>query len=30
MLAGWKEDKNNTLSADDLFDLYIQLYNYCT
>ncbi|KAL1592063.1 hypothetical protein SLS59_009945 [Nothophoma quercina] len=29
MLAGWKEDKNNTISADDLFDLYIQLYNDC-
>ncbi|KAF3009780.1 hypothetical protein E8E13_009883 [Curvularia kusanoi] len=29
MLDGWKEDKNNTISADDLFDLYIQLYNDC-
>jgi methionine synthase II (cobalamin-independent) len=29
MLDGWKEDKNNTVSADELFDLYIQLYNDC-
>ena len=29
MLAGWKEDKVNTKSADELFDEYIQLYNDC-
>jgi methionine synthase II (cobalamin-independent) len=29
MLAGWKEDKNNTVSADELLDLYIHLYNEC-
>ncbi|KAF3031915.1 hypothetical protein E8E11_001022 [Didymella keratinophila] len=29
MLSGWKEDKNNTVSADELFDIYIQLYNDC-
>ncbi|KAF1927628.1 UROD/MetE-like protein [Didymella exigua CBS 183.55] len=29
MLSGWTADKNNTVSADELFDLYIQLYNDC-
>ncbi|KAF2628456.1 5-methyltetrahydropteroyltriglutamate-homocysteine methyltransferase [Macroventuria anomochaeta] len=29
MLIGWKEDTYNTISADDVFDLYIQLYNSC-
>ncbi|KAJ8109375.1 hypothetical protein OPT61_g7505 [Boeremia exigua] len=29
MLDGWKKDGNNTVSADELFDLYIQLYNNC-
>lgn len=29
MLGGWKEDKSNSVSADELFDLYIQLYNDC-
>ena len=29
MLAGWKQDSNNTVSADELLDLYIDLYNNC-
>ena len=29
MLAGWKEDKENTKTADQLLDEYIQLYNDC-
>ncbi|MCJ1289441.1 hypothetical protein MMC34_000973 [Xylographa carneopallida] len=29
MLAGWKEDKSNTKSAEDLLDDYIKLYNDC-
>ncbi|KAI9812906.1 MAG: hypothetical protein M1827_004424 [Pycnora praestabilis] len=29
MLAGWKEDKANTYSADHLLDGYIKLYNDC-
>ena len=28
-LAGWKEDKLNTKTADELFDQYIRLYNDC-
>ena len=29
MLKGWKEDKENTKSADDLLSQYIHLYNDC-
>jgi methionine synthase II (cobalamin-independent) len=29
MLAGWKEDKLNTISSEDLLDKYINLYNAC-
>ena len=29
MLQGWKEDKLNTKSAEDLLDEYISLYNDC-
>ncbi|MCJ1413520.1 hypothetical protein MMC19_007626 [Ptychographa xylographoides] len=29
MLAGWKEDKSNTKTADELFDDYINFYNDC-
>ena len=29
MLAGWKEDKENTCTADELLDKYINLYNLC-
>ena len=29
MLKRWKEDKENTQSADDLLSQYIQLYNNC-
>lgn len=29
MLAGWKEDKANSKSTEDLLDLYIKLYNDC-
>ncbi|MCJ1254935.1 hypothetical protein MMC24_002751 [Lignoscripta atroalba] len=29
MLAGWKEDKSNTKSADELLDEYVKLYNDC-
>jgi len=29
MLAGWKEDKLNTVSSDDMLDSYIKLYNDC-
>ncbi len=29
MLAGWKEDKANSQSTEDLLDLYIKLYNDC-
>ena len=27
MLAGWREDKENTKTADQLLDEYIKLYN---
>ncbi|KAJ4349612.1 uncharacterized protein N0V89_008228 [Didymosphaeria variabile] len=30
MLEGWKKDPNNTVTADELLDLYIELYNDCT
>ncbi|KAK2758962.1 hypothetical protein FQN54_003060 [Arachnomyces sp. PD_36] len=29
MLAGWKEDKGNTYTPDQLFDAYVRLYNDC-
>jgi len=29
MLAGWKEDKLNTVSSEDMLDSYIKLYNDC-
>ena len=29
MLEGWKTDSNNTVTADELLDLYIDLYNDC-
>jgi methionine synthase II (cobalamin-independent) len=29
MIAGWKEDKENTCTTDELLDTYIQLYNSC-
>lgn len=29
MLEGWKEDKRNTYTADELLDVYIKLYNDC-
>jgi methionine synthase II (cobalamin-independent) len=29
MLAGWKQDSNNSVSADELLDMYIELYNGC-
>lgn len=29
MLSGWKDDKQNTRSAEDLFDAYISFYNEC-
>ncbi|KAF1962302.1 5-methyltetrahydropteroyltriglutamate-homocysteine methyltransferase [Byssothecium circinans] len=29
MLEGWKKDDKNTVTADELFDLYIKLYNDC-
>lgn len=29
MLEGWKKDKSNTVSADELLDQYIDLYNDC-
>lgn len=29
MLKGWAADKDNTQSADDLFDAYIRFYNDC-
>ena len=29
MLEGWKKDPNNTVTADELLDLYIGLYNDC-
>ncbi|KAI9715340.1 MAG: hypothetical protein M1812_005985 [Candelaria pacifica] len=29
MLAGWKEDKTNKKTTEDLLDLYIKLYNDC-
>ncbi|KAF2643878.1 UROD/MetE-like protein [Massarina eburnea CBS 473.64] len=29
MLQGWKTDTNNTVTADELLDLYIDLYNDC-
>ena len=29
MLEGWKADKSNIKTADDLFDEYIKLYNHC-
>ena len=30
MLEGWKKDKSNSYSADELLDKYIKLYNECT
>ena len=29
MLEGWKADKNNKQSADELFNAYIEFYNQC-
>lgn len=29
MLEGWKADKNNTKTADEMFDAYIAFYNKC-
>jgi methionine synthase II (cobalamin-independent) len=29
MLAGWKQDSKNSVSADELLDMYIELYNGC-
>ena len=29
MIEGWKQDKANTRSIDDLFDAYIKFYNDC-
>ncbi|ORY13174.1 5-methyltetrahydropteroyltriglutamate-homocysteine methyltransferase [Clohesyomyces aquaticus] len=29
MREGWKNDKTNTVSVDELFDIYIDLYNDC-
>lgn len=29
MLKGWAEDKNNTETADEMFDKYIKYYNAC-
>ena len=29
MLAGWKEDKENRFTPEELLDVYIQLYNSC-
>ncbi|KAF2470182.1 methionine synthase-like protein [Lindgomyces ingoldianus] len=29
MREGWKNDKNNTVTVDELFDMYIDLYNDC-
>lgn len=29
MLAGWKEDKENKCTPEELFDAYIRLYNNC-
>jgi len=29
MLEGWKKDANNSVTADELLDLYIELYNDC-
>jgi methionine synthase II (cobalamin-independent) len=29
MIQGWKEDKLNTMTIDELLDKYIKLYNDC-
>ena len=29
MLSGWKEDKLNTTTSDEMLDNYIKLYNDC-
>ena len=29
MLEGWAADKNNTKTADEMFDAYIAYYNGC-
>ena len=29
MLEGWAADKNNTKTADEMFDAYIAYYNEC-
>ena len=29
MIAGWKEDKTNSLTVDQQLDSYIALYNQC-
>lgn len=29
MLEGWKADKGNTKTADEMFDAYVKFYNAC-